>query len=249
MNVSYASPMVHGNSSSQLVNGKDDVSFSWVNFSFLASGLYNLVMPAFLWQTKLPSSEEGILYDIAQCSFPSCTILLYILYISRVLHEKKETTQQITKLSQSCTLKSLHKQSNTINSYYWEPQQSLQIISQDVTTIWKHSIQPSLLLFSAVYLNGPGNPHTQILAANTPQKGGENSHQNKKKHQNILRWFLPYQKRCVCVFKVFSGPDFFPSPTYVLLVKFLKVKFPRNRGGNSGFTVEFTEGEDLGRPS
>ena len=33
MNVSYASPMVHGDSSSQLVNGKDDISFSWVNFS------------------------------------------------------------------------------------------------------------------------------------------------------------------------------------------------------------------------
>lgn len=51
---------------------------------------YNLVMPAFLWQTKLPSSEQGILYNIAQCSFPSCTILLYILENFHVFRMKKK---------------------------------------------------------------------------------------------------------------------------------------------------------------
>lgn len=64
----------------------------WEGWYFFLLGepadFYNLVMPAFLWQTKLPSAEEGIRYNIAQCSFSFLHHpLVYTRKISRVSHE------------------------------------------------------------------------------------------------------------------------------------------------------------------
>ena len=67
--------------------------------------------------------------------------------------------------------------------------------------------------------------HTHKFLRQTNRKKAAKIPIKLKKHQNILRWFLPYQKGLFFALKkVFSGPDFQnPSPTYGFFVSnFLK---------------------------